>query len=208
MSMRSSFSRPRQLVPLLLLRKTRDWRENGRVFALWSKVPVGHPCGARRPIVARAEGLPGPDAQRGSTWQAVAFTFTFTESARPRIRPPRLPARCGQEVVMIRIVAAALVALALLAPRAVVAQDSDRSAMKSAPTAPVNLNTATTAQLESLPGIGARTAALIVEYRQKNGSFKKIEDLMNVRGVGEKSFLRLKPLITVTPPKTDRAAQQ
>ena len=39
---------------------------------------------------------------------------------------------------------------------------------------------------------------------QKN----QVEDLMNVRGVGEKSFLRLKPLITVTPPKTDRAAQQ
>jgi competence protein ComEA len=108
---------------------------------------------------------------------------------------------------MTRILAAVLVALALLA-RPAAAQDSDRSAMKSAPAGPVNLNTATAAQLESLPGIGARTAALIVEYRQKNGGFKKIEDLMNVRGVGEKSFLKLKPLITVTPPKTDRAAQQ
>lgn len=108
---------------------------------------------------------------------------------------------------MTRILAAVLVALALLAPSAA-AQHSDRSTMKSAPAGPVNLNTATAAQLESLPGIGARTAALIVEYRQKNGGFKKIEDLMNVRGVGEKSFLRLKPLITVTPPKTDRAAQQ
>jgi competence protein ComEA len=108
---------------------------------------------------------------------------------------------------MTRILAAVLVALALLVP-SVGAQDSDRSAAKSAAGAPVNLNTATAAQLESLPGVGARTAALIVEYRQKNGAFKKIEDLMNVRGVGEKSFLRLKPLITVTPPKTDRAAQQ
>ena len=36
----------------------------------------------------------------------------------------------------------------------------------------------------------------------------QIEDLMNVRGVGEKSFLKLKPLVTVTPPKTDRAASQ
>ena len=36
---------------------------------------------------------------------------------------------------------------------------------------------------------------------------EEIEDLMNVRGVGERSFLKLKPLITVTPPKTDRAAQ-
>jgi competence protein ComEA len=36
-----------------------------------------------------------------------------------------------------------------------------------------------------------------VEYRQKNGGFKKTEDLMNVRGIGEKNFLKLKPLITV-----------
>jgi competence protein ComEA len=108
---------------------------------------------------------------------------------------------------MTRFVGAVLVALALLAPMAS-AQDSDRgSSTKAVAAGPVNLNTATAAQLEALPGIGARTAALIVEYRQKNGGFKKIEELMNVRGVGEKSFLKLKPLITVTPPKTDRAAQ-
>lgn len=63
--------------------------------------------------------------------------------------------------------------------------------------APVNLNTATQTQLETLPGIGAKAAERIIEYRQKNGGFKKIEDLMNVKGVGEKSFLKLKPLITV-----------
>ena len=62
---------------------------------------------------------------------------------------------------------------------------------------PVNLNTATQSQLEALPGIGAKAAERILEYRQKNGGFKKIEDLMNVKGVGEKSFLKLKPLITI-----------
>lgn len=71
---------------------------------------------------------------------------------------------------------------------------------------PVNINTATATQLETLPGIGARTAARIVEYRQKNGPFKKAEDLMNVRGVGEKSFLRIKAMVTVGPARTERPA--
>jgi competence protein ComEA len=70
-----------------------------------------------------------------------------------------------------------------------------------APAAIVNINTATATELQTLPGIGASTATRILEYRQKNGGFKKIEDLMNIRGIGEKSFLKLKPLITVTPPK-------
>jgi competence protein ComEA len=67
---------------------------------------------------------------------------------------------------------------------------------KEAP-AVVNLNTASSAQIEALPGVGASTAKRIIEYRDKNGGFKKIEELMNVKGIGEKSFLKLKPLITV-----------
>jgi competence protein ComEA len=51
-------------------------------------------------------------------------------------------------------------------------------------------------------------AQRIVEYRQQNGGFKKVEELMNVRGIGEASFLKLKALITVTTPRTERAAAQ
>ena len=109
---------------------------------------------------------------------------------------------------MTRFVVPVFVALVLVSAPAA-AQDADRAAPAvAAASAPINLNTATAAQLEALPGIGARTAALIIEYRQKNNGFKKIEELMNVKGIGEKSFLKLKALITVTPPKTDRTAQQ
>ncbi len=107
---------------------------------------------------------------------------------------------------MIRFVIAVLLALGIgMATPA--AQESSRKNTESSSasaSAPINLNTASVAQLETLPGIGRSTAERILEYRQKNGSFKKIEDLMNVRGVGEKSFLRLKPLITVTPAKGEQ----
>ena len=66
----------------------------------------------------------------------------------------------------------------------------------------VNLNTASAADFESLPGIGKSTAQRIVEYRQKSGGFKKIEELMNVKGIGEKSFLKIKSRLTVAAPKS------
>ncbi len=75
----------------------------------------------------------------------------------------------------------------------------------AAPSKPaINLNAATVEQLESLPGIGRKTAELIIEYRTKSGGFKRIEDLMNIKGIGEKSFLKLKPLVAVAA-KTDKA---
>jgi competence ComEA-like helix-hairpin-helix protein len=52
-----------------------------------------------------------------------------------------------------------------------------RATVKVEALAAVNINTASVKELDALPGIGARTAALIVEYRQKNGPFKKIEDV-------------------------------
>ena len=76
-------------------------------------------------------------------------------------------------------------------------------AKPAAASSSLNINTATPAELQKLPGIGAATANRIVEYRQKNGPFKKVEELMNVRGIGEKSFLKLKPIISAAPPRTE-----
>ena len=89
-------------------------------------------------------------------------------------------------------------------PHAIVAQEKTAKGKESAVASPINLNTATAAQLEKLPGIGARTAQLIVEHRQKNGGFKKVEELMNIKGIGEKSFLKLKPMVTIAPQKAER----
>jgi competence protein ComEA len=88
--------------------------------------------------------------------------------------------------------------LVCLTPSAVAAQRATKPPVTApAPVEIVNLNLATVAQIASLPGIGPKTADLIVQYRQKNGPFKKIEEIMNIRGVGEKSFLRIKHRLTV-----------
>lgn len=83
------------------------------------------------------------------------------------------------------------------------AQTPAAPAAAAAQRASINLNTATIDQLETLPGIGRKTAERILEQRQKSGGFKKIEDLMNVKGIGEKSFLKIKPMVFVAP-KADK----
>ena len=61
----------------------------------------------------------------------------------------------------------------------------------------VNINRATEAELETLSGIGPSTALKIIEYRKANGNFKKIEDLMNVPGIGQAKFDAIKNNITI-----------
>lgn len=104
---------------------------------------------------------------------------------------------------MVRRVAVLSLLLALaLAPAVPVAAQQPPAGGPAKSEAIVNLNTATLADFESLPGIGAKTAQRILDYRQKSGGFKKVEDLMNVKGIGEKAFLRIKSRLTVAAPKS------
>ena len=96
-----------------------------------------------------------------------------------------------------------LVAALLSVPSPVLAQRAARPPVSArvVSTEVVNLNSATADQIATLPGIGPKTADLVVQYRVKNGPFKKIEEIMNVRGIGEKSFLKMKDRLTVAQGK-------
>lgn len=61
--------------------------------------------------------------------------------------------------------------------------------------AKINLNTADAASLVNLPGVGEKTAAAIIEYRQANGAFKSVDELAQVKGIGEKKLAKLKPYL-------------
>ncbi len=61
----------------------------------------------------------------------------------------------------------------------------------------VDLNAADAAALDTLPGVGPATAARIIEWRETNGRFSAIEDLLSVSGIGEKTFADLEDLVTV-----------
>lgn len=65
----------------------------------------------------------------------------------------------------------------------------------------VDLNTANQAQLEMLKGVGASTAAAIIEYREKHGAYASVDALVLVKGIGDKKLAKLIEYIEVSKPK-------
>jgi competence protein ComEA len=61
----------------------------------------------------------------------------------------------------------------------------------------INLNSATSDQLDTLPGVGPSTAKAIISYRNRKGPFRKVEDLLNVPGIGPSKVAALRDQVTV-----------
>lgn len=67
----------------------------------------------------------------------------------------------------------------------------------AAPSAPLDLNTASVGQLDALPGVGPATAQAIVDYRTQHGPFRSVDDLLDVRGIGSAKLEEIRPLVRV-----------
>jgi competence protein ComEA len=93
-----------------------------------------------------------------------------------------------------------VVALFYVAPNAIAQSTPGRTL--EAPSGVVNLNTASSEELERLPGIGPSRARAILELRARRKSFARIEDLMRVKGNGRATFRRLRPLVALDGPTT------
>lgn len=114
----------------------------------------------------------------------------FRDPARTPFRPALL---CG-------LLTAALTCACVKLPRRGRAESSAAQKELHGPTAAsprVNLNTATRAELERLPGIGPALAARVVEHRERFGPFRRAEHLIAVSGFGERRFTQLRELVEV-----------
>ena len=101
-----------------------------------------------------------------------------------------------REVLTVLALFSALLTISLVVPAGARAEGAKNSTA-SAPAQPVDLNRAGTEELATVPGIGKALAQRIVEFREEHGPFKRVEDLMKVKGIGEKSFAKIRPHVTV-----------
>ncbi len=98
-----------------------------------------------------------------------------------------------------------LVAYRTYFPRLNAARPTDEAPTSTSPaTKPLDLNTADRGELEQLPGVGPSVVDAILSHRRDVGQFHSVDDLGTVHGVGDKTLAKLRPLLTVTEPRTEK----
>jgi competence ComEA-like helix-hairpin-helix protein len=134
--------------------------------------------------VGLATGGLAVDRWRRANPDVVAYVESLDREPPP---PPRAPAPAYQPA-------------GPASPRAVAARPGERRAARAASAAPLDLNLASAADFERLPGVGPALAARIVDTRAREGPFGTVDDLRRVRGVGAATLARLRPLLAVNTP--------
>jgi competence protein ComEA len=100
-----------------------------------------------------------------------------------------------------RLVTALALVFAIAGGRPAAAASTAAPKAAASEARPIDLNSADAAALETVPGIGKSLSARIVAFREKNGPFQSVDDLLKVQGVGEKSIQKLRPYLTVSKAK-------
>ena len=174
--------------------------------------PVAAP--AEAPVSAATEAVPGVPAPAGSPGQVVV-------ALAGKVRRPglvRLPAGArvadaieaaggalpGVDVALLnparKVTDGELILVGVTAPPGQAGPATAGGGApggSAAPAGPVNLNTATLAQLDALPGVGPVLAQRILDHRDRNGGFRSVSDLRQVDGIGDARYEQLKELVTV-----------
>lgn len=104
---------------------------------------------------------------------------------------------CGDVVMNVRLKPVLAAALAVCLPALSFGSPQTK---KSPPAKPLDLNTATLEELQQLPPVGPAAAKAIVRFREKSGPFRRVEDLLAVRGFTKKRLAKIRPYITVVLP--------
>lgn len=148
--------------------------------------------------VSGAVGSPGlvtlPRQSRVMT--AIDAAGGFTTDADQEALNLAARVNDGDKIVVLSIAARATQAV-IAAPAGSLDPKTRNNTATPKPSFPININTANLQELENLPNIGPTRAEAIITYRQQHGTFKKIEDIQNVTGIGPSTFEKIKELITV-----------
>lgn len=135
-------------------------------------------------------------APNARTKDAILAAGGFSRQANPEAINLAAPLQDGQHL---RVPTITDTSNTQPAPEIAPDPSDEQSSSAATTTTLLNLNAASAAELEELPGIGQALAARIVEYRQTNGPFTSIDDLRKVRGIGTSLFEQIAPLVTVEP---------
>lgn len=159
----------------------------GMAWSIFFREPVPIVAPRPQPVALATIPTPGPAATPVPAAPAPVPAAQLPVVPQPPAQPPTSPAQSTQAPAA--------------APQPEVQSPPASTAVPSAAPPPrparINLNTATAAELELLPGIGPVVAARIIDHRTKNGPFKTITALDAVKGIGPKTIESLRPLVTV-----------